>query len=259
MLPVPSVPRSGRGQIVKSPPLFSSDVSRVPDHAAAPLAREILPQLTVALKSAEIVRSLGYPPDTTPPAHVVRTVDQILTEAHPYLEPRGTYALYAVTTQTARALEIGGATIAGDIGEFLAGADRIAVFMVTAGSEITRRAEARCRAGDALAGLALDAIGSWAAEAAAEALMMHLASQLGPNESFTLRYSPGYCGMDLAQQRTLFQLAPAGAAGISLLPSLLMQPLKSISGIVGLGPRDAVGMHLSPCERCPQVGCHMRR
>jgi cobalamin-dependent methionine synthase I len=110
-----------------------------------------------------------------------------------------------------------------------------------------------------LAGLALDAIGSWAAETAAEALMRHLTVHLDPNESFTLRYSPGYCGMDLAQQRTLFQLAPAGAAGISLLPSLLMHPLKSISGIVGLGPRDAVGVHLSPCERCPQVGCHMRR
>jgi len=38
-----------------------------------------------------------------------------------------------------------------------------------------------------------------------------------------------------------------------------MQPLKSISGIVGLGPREVVGIHLSPCERCPQIGCHMRR
>jgi cobalamin-dependent methionine synthase I len=131
--------------------------------------------------------------------------------------------------------------------------------MVTVGSEITWQAEARFRAGDAFAGLALDAIGSWAAEAAAEALMGHLHSQLGSGESFTLRYSPGYCGMDLGQQRMLFKLAPAGSVDISLLPSLLMQPLKSISGIVGLGPREAVGIHLSPCERCPQVGCHMRR
>jgi hypothetical protein len=242
-----------------APPLFRNNGSRAADRAKAPLVSEVLTRLTIALESANILRSLGYPLEATPPAHVIGTVEQILAEAHPWLEPRGAYALYPVTTLTAHALEIGGVTITGDIGEFLAGANRIAVFMVTVGSEITRRAEARCRAGDALAGLALDAIGSWAAEATAEALMAQLTSQLGPGDSFTLRYSPGYCGMELTQQRTLFRLAPADAAGISLLPSLLMQPLKSISGIVGLGPRDAVGVHLSPCERCPQVGCHMRR
>jgi cobalamin-dependent methionine synthase I len=232
---------------------------RVTGVGKIPLAVEILPRLTIALKVADILRSLGYPRDATPPAQVVRSTKQILTEARPWLQPRGTYALYAVTRQTAHSLKIGGATIAGNIGEILHGADRVAVFMVTVGSEITRRAEARCRAGDAFAGLALDAIGSWAAEAAAEALMKQLSSQLRRGESFTLRYSPGYCGMDLKQQRTLFKLAPAGSVGISLLPSLLMQPLKSISGIVGLGPREVVGIHLSPCERCPQIGCHMRR
>lgn len=224
-----------------------------------PPAGATLPRLTIALKVADILRSLGYPREATPPAQVVRSTKQILAEARPWLQPRGTYALYAVTRQTAHSLKIGGATIAGNIGDILHGADRIAVFMVTVGSEITRQAEARSRAGDAFAGLALDAIGSWAAEAAAESLMEQLNSQLRPGESFTMRYSPGYCGMDLRQQRTLFKLAPAGSVGISLLPSLLMQPLKSISGIVGLGPREVVGVHLSPCERCPQIGCHMRR
>jgi len=74
-----------------------------------------------------------------------------------------------------------------------------------------------------------------------------------------MRYSPGYCGMDLGEQRNLFQLASAEAVGIVLGASLLMEPLKSISGIVGLGPKAEVGIHLSPCERCPLVGCHMRR
>ncbi len=225
----------------------------------APLASEILSRLPITLQTADVLRSVGYPLGAAAPPPVVRAIERLLVEAQSHLRPRGTYSLYAVTAQTAHSLQIGGATIAGNIGEFLHGARRIAVFMVTVGSEITRRAEAHCRAGDAFAGLALDAIGSWAAAAAAEALLKHLASQLSPGESFTLRYSPGYCGLDLKQQRTLFKLAPAGAVGLSLLPSLLMEPLKSISGIVGLGPEESVGIHLSPCERCPQVGCHMRR
>jgi len=227
--------------------------------AEPPLAGETIASLPIALQAGDILRSVGYPAGVAPPPRIVRSVEEALAEAGPWLQPRGTYSLYAVTVQTKHTLQIGGATIAGEISEYLRGARRVAVFMVTAGIEITRRAGLASQRGDAFAGLVLDAIGSWAAENAAEALLARLAGHLLPGESFTLRYSPGYCGMNLDQQRVLFELAPAGAAGITLLPSLLMQPLKSISGIVGLGPEEVVGVHLSPCERCPQVGCHMRR
>ncbi len=224
-----------------------------------PIAGETVLTLPIALRAGDILRGVGYPPGVAVPLPIRRSVDHALVEARPWLQPRGTYALYTVAAQTKRSLRIGGTTIDGNIGEYLHGARRIAVFMVTAGSEISRRAALAAQRGDAFAGLALDAIGSWATEAAAEALLAKVARRLRPGESFTLRYSPGYCGMDLAQQHNLFRLAPAAEAGITLLPSLLMQPLKSVSGIIGLGPRNVVGVHLSPCERCPQAGCHMRR
>jgi hypothetical protein len=215
--------------------------------------------LSVAPQRADILRSLGYPPEVTPLAYVVQSVEMLLKEAEAYLHPRGTYSLYEPTALTERSLETGGATIVGDIGAILHGASRIAVFMVTVGDEIAREAKARCDSGDAFGGLVLDTIGSWAAELTMDALMAEMRSELAAGESFSARYSPGFCGMDLDQQRVLFRLAPAGDIGISLLPTLFMQPLKSISGIVGLGPRELVGVHLSPCERCPLVGCHMRR
>jgi hypothetical protein len=223
------------------------------------LASATWPQLPITPRREDIFRCLGYPRQATPPAHMVRAIEEIVAAVLPQVRPRGTYSLYTLTAQTAHSLTIGGAVLKGNIGEFLHGADRIAVFLVTVGSEITRLSEARCRAGDAFAGWALDAVGSWAAEAAADALMANLNPHLRADEGLTLRYSPGYCGMDLAEQRKLFRLAQAESIGISLLPSLLMEPLKSISGIVGLGPRSAVGVTLSPCDRCPLVGCHMRR
>jgi hypothetical protein len=224
-----------------------------------PLVSEDFPALTITARMDEILRCLGYPREATPPARMVTAIEQLVATALPHLQPSGTYSLYALAAQTPRSLTIGGATITGNIGEFLHGAERIAVFMVTAGSAITRLAETSCRDGDPFAGWVMDAIGSWAAEAAADALTAHLNRHLAAEESLTMRYSPGYCGMDLAMQRTLFKLARADTVGISLLPSLLMQPIKSVSGIVGLGPRGLVGVNLSPCDRCPQVGCHMRR
>jgi hypothetical protein len=238
-----------------------SDQARTPvaRDAGTPLATATLSELEINLQPADILRSLGYPPEASPPSHVVQSVEEFMREAGAFLQPCGAYSLYAPTAWTAGSLDIGGCTIVGDVGEILHGARRVAVFMVTAGSEITRQAGMRRDAGDAFAGRVLDTIGSWAAELAADVLMAQLASHLGPEESFTARYSPGFCGMELSQQRVLFRLAPAGAVGISLLPSLFMHPLKSISGLVGLGPRAVVGVHLSPCERCPQAGCHLRR
>jgi hypothetical protein len=229
------------------------------DGRQVPLAAEVIAHFDLSPCMADIFRTLGYPRGVTPPSEQAGMIERLVAGALPHLHPRGTYALYAVTGQDAHALTAGGATIKGSIGEFLHGANRIAVFIVTVGREITRMAEASCHAGDPFSGWALDAIGSWGAEAAADAMMISIQRHLSNDESLTMRYSPGYCGMDLRQQPTLFRLAPAESVGITLLPSHLMQPMKSVSGIVGLGPKELVGVNLSPCDRCPQVGCHMRR
>jgi hypothetical protein len=223
------------------------------------MATVTLSKLEITLQSSDILRSLGSLPQEVRPPDIVESIDKLAREAEAHLQPRGTYSLYRPTAWTDRSFEIGGFRIDGNVGEIFRGANRIAVFMATVGNEITRQAESRRKSGDVAAGRILDAIGSWAAERSAEALMAHLATSLGPDEAFTVRYSPGFCGMDLSQQRILFRLAPAETVGISLLPSLFMEPLKSISGLVGLGPRTLVGVHLSPCEPCPLINCHMRR
>jgi hypothetical protein len=47
--------------------------------------------------------------------------------------------------------------------------------------------------------------------------------------------------------------------GVRLMPSMLMHPLKSISGLVGLAPKEAVSSYHSPCDLCPRTGCPIRR
>jgi hypothetical protein len=240
-------------------PLPDQASTPTPPDAGSPLATAKLPKLEITLQSADILRSLGYPPQAAPPPDVVQTTEELMLEAKAYLQPSGTYSLYAPTNWTDHSLDIGGCTIYGNVGEFFRGANRIAVFIVTVGNGITRQIGIRREDGDTFAGQVLDAIGSWAAEYTAQALMTRLAEHLGPEESFTLRCSPGFCGMDLAQQSLLFRLAPANAIGVTLLPSLFMHPMKSVSGFIGLGPRAVVGVHLSPCEPCPLVDCHMRQ
>jgi hypothetical protein len=65
--------------------------------------------------------------------------------------------------------------------------------------------------------------------------------------------------MNISQQRKLFELLPDDRAGVRLLPTMLMHPLKSISGLVGLAPEESIAQYRSPCDVCLKTGCHMRR
>ena len=205
----------------------------------------------------EIYRYLGYPAEATPEPRMAEQIARIIAGALACIRPRGVYSVYKLDSGTAHSLKLGETTISGKIGEYLGEAGRVAVFAVTVGEEISRLATSK--EGDAFAAWVVDATGSWAAEAAAEALMLRVRGHLREGEELTLRYSPGYCGMEIGQQSRLFELVQADAVGVTLMPSMLMHPLKSISGLVGLAPKDTVSQHRSPCEVCGREGCHMRR
>ena len=227
---------------------------------ASPSVTEVCADLKLTLPpSAEIDRYLGYPHGAIPGRNVAQRIRPVVEEAQLCLKPRGAFSLHAVTGRGPRSLTFGDAAIFGSVGEFLEGADRIAIFVVTVGEEISQLAAQARQRGDVFMEWVVDAVGSWAAEATADALMECIRHHTAPDESLTLRYSPGYCGMDIAQQRTLFEMVQADAIGVKLLPSCLMYPLKSLSGSVGLGPGVAVDSHRAPCDHCDRVGCHMRR
>lgn len=225
----------------------------------APLFAETIDLLPIEPSRDELLRYLGYPKRSTEWRNLPDAVEQVLLEGQSHLFPRGTYSIYRVKEQGPRALTIGGTVIKGQVATFLRGASRIVVFLATVGSRITELSRAASLKGDIVVAWALDALGSWAAEAATHALATRLETHLGSSEALSPRYSPGYCGMNLTEQCGLFELVDAGAVGVTLLPSMLMQPIKSVSGLVGLGDKKDIEVHYSPCDRCTDVNCTMRR
>lgn len=219
---------------------------------------EIFQELTPAFDRAELMRYLGYPRSRAPCHDLMLRVERVVAQGIALLEPRGIYSTHSVAARSPFRLTLDGLTIEGRVAEYLGSCDRIAAFVVTVGDGIARLSAELCGAGDALDGWICDAVGSWAAEAAAEALMACLKTRLDVGEGLTLRYSPGYCGMEMNQQAPLFALTHPETIGVSLLPSQFMHPSKSISGLVGIG-RAAVERNGSPCDHCSQRGCRMRR
>ncbi len=137
-------------------------------------------------------------------------------------------------------------------------ADSLALFLCTAGQEIGTRCRKAMKDRDFLKGYIYDVVGSEIVEAAADLLQEDLGRKMSASGiKITNRYSPGYCGWDVTEQHKLFQLVPENFCGIRLTPSALMDPVKSISGIIGIGKN--VKSNPYTCTMCEMEDCLYRR
>lgn len=144
-------------------------------------------------------------------------------------------------------------------------AEHLALFAVTLGQGIGDALGRLFAAEDFALAYTLDAMASVAADGAAETTERRFEFALRSRgwttpDGAALRYSPGYCGWDVTGQRRLFAALEPGRIGLTLTDSCLMQPLKSVSGVLIAGPR---AIHrFSPtydfCDRCETRTCRSR-
>jgi hypothetical protein len=151
------------------------------------------------------------------------------------------------------------------VGDIFGRADRLALFAVTLGEEVSREIGRRFGADDLALGSMLDSAASVATDNLAEAIERRYVGALaqgGPNAAITgvLRYSPGYCGWHISGQRQLFEFLHPERIGITLGESFLMQPLKSVSGVLIAGRKEIHRIRDSYpfCDQCETRGCRER-
>lgn len=140
----------------------------------------------------------------------------------------------------------------------LKGAEILAVFVTTAGAGMTTWTQTLMAERDMLRAYFVDALGSEIADKTAdwiEAEIVAWADEHGLRTSN--RYSPGYCDWNVSEQHRLFSLLPPDFCGIRLTESALMQPEKSVSGIIGIGGR--VKRVDYACNICEMEHCFRRR
>ena len=113
------------------------------------------------------------------------------------------------------------------------GADRFCLFVATAGREFEDFRRTCKESGDCVREFIADAVGSVLAEACVAQVEQRL--DLEAATPHTYPYSPGYCGWRVTEQKLLFGLLPEHPCGIELTESSLMYPIKSVSGVIGIG------------------------
>ncbi|MFV0378777.1 MAG: vitamin B12 dependent-methionine synthase activation domain-containing protein [Mangrovibacterium sp.] len=133
-------------------------------------------------------------------------------------------------------------------------ADKLAFFVCTAGKTISEKSSNLMKGEDVVLGYMYDIAGSAIAEAVGDRIQETIARQVALSGSkITNRYSPGYCYWSVADQPKLFSFFGDKPSGVSLTESCLMSPVKSISGVIGIGKE--VFYRDYQCDLCKLTNC----
>lgn len=207
----------------------------------------------------EIYSSMGF--RSAGPDEVSRGMtDTLLREAYDIVHPCFEYIVLD-GERTENTVTAGGEIF--DTGRIISGhlrgAAKLVAFVATVGEGWLEWMEMLKKRDDVLQSFIADCIGSQIAESTADYMERTLQEELDAGQWHrTNRFSPGYCGWHVSQQQRLFSLFPEEKpCGITLTDSCLMVPVKSVSGIIGVGP--SVRYMPYTCNICDMKMCLRRK
>lgn len=139
----------------------------------------------------------------------------------------------------------------------LKAASSLVLFICTAGEGIGQRSQSLLHGDDPAKGYVYDVLGSVTVETAMDKIQEQLRDELLSSDmKISNRYSPGYCDWHVKEQHKLFSFFPEKHCGISLNSSALMHPIKSVSGVIGIGKE--IKFNKYHCEMCQSTTCIYR-
>ncbi|MEW5984219.1 MAG: vitamin B12 dependent-methionine synthase activation domain-containing protein [Acidobacteriota bacterium] len=190
---------------------------------------------------AEVLRLQGIPGGVALPRRIVQILDEAMAVYTEAAEPRALVqdisceAFAAVYRGEGRNAPV--TPIEGVVDR----AKTLMLFVATVGGCVTERIRDLFARNEPAHAAMLDSVASAATDRLA-LLLGHrypaAARDAAPNDVRTLGYSPGYCGWHVSGQRALFETLGPEAIGVTLNASFLMDPLKSVSGVLVAGPGE---------------------
>jgi hypothetical protein len=144
-------------------------------------------------------------------------------------------------------------------------AGALALFAITLGRAVHDEINSLLGSRELALGSMLDSVASAGAEKAADMVETRFLQSLSSRgvvdeKSVVMRYSPGYCGWHVSGQKKLFEYLQPDKIGIDLNDSYLMEPLKSISGVLIAGRKEIhiIEDNYPFCRECETHSCQER-
>ena len=200
------------------------------------------------IDTSAVYEQMGYR-DALPDEVTQQEVRRIVEEVRPLVKPQFCFFV----TSTLPPFEMGRI-----IERQLRGYEAYALFVCTAGVEFEQYQQQLKADGDMVRVFIADALGSVMAEKCADRMEESLQASIDKlGWHHTNRFSPGYCGWHVSGQQQLFPLFEGNTCGVRLTDSSLMVPIKSVSGIIGVG--EKVRKMDYTCGLCDFKQCYKRK
>jgi hypothetical protein len=227
-----------------------------------------IPVGAVAPDPQAVLELQGLPPGTTPDERLRALLGAACEELARCAAPRGAFTSVSAHEFTSVYAGKGLNEPQTPLASIYPRAHALALFIVTLGEEVSRRIAELFQCTDFALAALLDSAASASTERAADIVERRFLESLpAPPATATasparraLRYSPGYCGWHVSGQRALLARLDPELIGIRLRESFLMEPLKSLSGVIVVGPAEIHDFKASfPfCSACRTRTCRER-
>ena len=212
------------------------------------MTEKILAYNDLQLSVEDVYEQMGYH-GTQPDEATQRETQAIIDDVHEWLRPQFCF----MVVRDLPAFDMGKI-----IERQLHGSEAYALFICTSGIEFEAYQQRLKQEGDMVRVFIADSLGSVIAEKCADQMERHLQESIDKlGWKHTNRFSPGYCGWHVSQQQLLFPLFDGHTCGVRLTNSSLMLPIKSVSGLIGLG-KEVRRLDYT-CGLCNFDKCYKRR
>jgi hypothetical protein len=200
--------------------------------------------LDIHVRHGDITSLLGYRRSSVP-KRVQELIDDIEDLAPQLLEPACAYRIMK----------------RGEFKQsrFLRYVDDLVLCLVTIGGKLEDEAQRHKDKGLLGHALIMDAYGSAAAEACAEAAEQIISADMAKKRlRCSRRFSPGYGAWAVDEQRWIMKAIDGASLGVTLTEGCMMQPRKSITFAVTIG-KDPIELRTANiCESCGAPNCPSR-
>jgi cobalamin-dependent methionine synthase I len=172
-------------------------------------------------------------------------LDDAIARAKRLMELRTSHRILRVASNDGACVRFEGSDFiieSGMVAKLLRKARYAVCIAATAGIALDQAVSSAMDGGEITEAVMMDAVGSETVEAAVDELHWKILNRLAGENGLkvTPRFSPGYGDWVLTVQEKLVESSGGGRIGISVTPSSLMIPRKSVTAVLGFEPSPSV-------------------
>ncbi len=224
----------------------------------------VIRDIPLGLKTREVLRRQGLGGGAKIRPEIKILIQELLASVKKarLLEPAVAYEYYTVSSMKGSQISLDGdKAIRGPLlPAIFPEAKELAVLLCTIGPRLEKQVTDYSKSGETMRGMILDGIGSTAVDMVTPEVLRRLTNEVSSRGyEISSPVNPGMPGFPLTEQWNLLGLVNADEIGVRLTASGVLVPRKSVSMVIGIGPKMTRWTEAEVCARCSlKESCHYK-